>query len=46
MYFLNRTPHYLDNNKGIDIFEFETRYLLKKLLNKVLAGENEAERLR
>uniref|UniRef100_A0A7S3IC81 EF-hand domain-containing protein n=1 Tax=Anophryoides haemophila TaxID=46462 RepID=A0A7S3IC81_9CILI len=42
----NRSPHYLDENKGIETFEYETRYLIKKLLNKVLSGESQGESLR
>lgn len=42
----NRAPHYLDSASGFDTFEYDTRFLFKKLLNKALHAEVEAEALR
>lgn len=42
----NRQPHYSEDDEGINLFEFETKYSFKKLLNKLLQGEIEAESLR
>ncbi|KRW99206.1 hypothetical protein PPERSA_07449 [Pseudocohnilembus persalinus] len=42
----NRQPNYADKVEGIDIFEIETRIIFKKLLQKVILGEIEAEKIR
>lgn len=41
-----RTPQYINSEEGLDNFQFQTKYLLKKLIRKMIEGEVEAERIR
>jgi len=42
----NRIPHYLEEGEGLEIFDFDSRRLFKKLLTKIFESEIAAESLR
>lgn len=42
----SRTPLYFESEEGLDTFQFQTKYLFKKLIRKLIEGEVEAERIR
>eukprot|EP00825_Cyclidium_porcatum_P037438 TRINITY_DN4131_c0_g2_i1.p1 TRINITY_DN4131_c0_g2~~TRINITY_DN4131_c0_g2_i1.p1 ORF type:complete len:464 (+),score=64.82 TRINITY_DN4131_c0_g2_i1:336-1727(+) len=41
-----RLPQYINSEEGLDSFQFQTKYLFKKLIRKMIEGEIEAERVR